>query len=62
MVEAVRVLWMVWKAYHLAKADGRNAYVAITYRGVPKVAVFLGVGREAWRISRRAVEEFEAPK
>lgn len=51
-----RFLWIALRAYRVAKINGSH-YVALTAHGVPQVAVFVGVGREAWRISQRAVEE-----
>lgn len=54
----ILTLWAAHKAYLMAQKTG-TGYVAITQRGVPYIACFLGIGREAWRVSQRAIEEFE---
>ena len=59
MIEFLRVFLCTWRAYKLAKASTGSAYSAITSHGVPQVACFVSVGREAWRVSVRAVEEFK---
>lgn len=51
-------MWAAWRAYRLAKRYG-TSFVAVTDLGMPQIAIFVGIGREAWRISRRAVDEFE---
>jgi hypothetical protein len=58
MVEAIRFLLLAWRAYRIAKEHG-TAYSAVLYRDVPRVAIFVGVGRESWRISQRAIEELK---
>jgi hypothetical protein len=45
-------------AYRMAKNHG-SAYLGITRYGIPQMCIFVGRGREAWRISRKAVEEYE---
>lgn len=45
-------------AYRNARRSGRCEYVGLTFRGVPNVCVFVGVGREAWRISQDAANSF----
>lgn len=54
----VRVVWRAWrKVQNNPKAQ--CSYVCVTRHGVPCLAVFVGVGREAWRVAQRAVEEFQ---
>lgn len=58
MIELLRFLRLALIAYRACKTDGGGTYyAAVVRRGVPEVAVFVGVGREAWRISQRAIEE-----
>jgi hypothetical protein len=59
VIEAIQFLWMVWGAYRRACYTHKAQYVAITERSVPKVACFVGVDREAWRIAQLAVEGWE---
>jgi hypothetical protein len=49
------------KAYWNARRNG-SSYSAITHHGVPQCAVFVALGREAWRVSLRAAEEFQMSK
>ena len=58
-MELLETLWCAWKAYRLAKSRHGVSYVAITERGVPRLTMFVGLGREAWRISSLAVEGFK---
>jgi hypothetical protein len=58
MIEAIRFLWLAWGAYRDAKKRGGVTYSAILCRDVPQVAIFVGLGREAWRISQKAIEEY----
>lgn len=59
MIEAVQFLWLAWGAYRQARRQPNvTIYSAITRHGVPHVCIFVGVGREAWRVSQRAIEEF----
>lgn len=58
MVEAIHFLWVAWRVYRGAKAGSGSYYGAYTRNGVPTITVFVGLGREAWRISVRAGEEF----
>jgi hypothetical protein len=58
-MDLFRFLLLAVRAYKLAgELEHGTQYAAITLRGVPKVAIFVGVGRNAWRISQRATEEF----
>jgi hypothetical protein len=54
----LRFFWLCRSAWVLARRRGGVAYVAQTRHGVPECAIFVGVGRDAWRVSVRAVEEF----
>lgn len=61
LVEFLRVLQVSLRAYRLASRPGvGSGYAAITVRGVPQVCCFMAVGREAWRVSQRVVEEFRS--
>lgn len=51
-------MWAAIRAYRLAKRGG-SSYVAVTNCGVPQIAVFCAIGRDAWRVSQRAIEEFK---
>lgn len=58
MTEFIRFLRIALIAYRACKTEGGGThYAAVIRRGVPEVAIFVGVGREAWRISQRAIEE-----
>lgn len=57
----MRLLWFLFiaiRAYRRAGEAG-SAYAALTINGMPQVACFVATGREAWRVSQRAIEEFE---
>jgi len=58
MAETIKFLWLAYRAYTIAKKTG-TAYSGIVVHGVPRLACFVGVGRESWRISQRAIEEFQ---
>lgn len=58
MIEAIQFMWTAWKSYRGALRAG-SYYAAVTNAGVPTVCVFCAVGRDAWRVSQRAFEEFE---
>ena len=58
MIETLQFLWLAYWSYRAAKKTNGLCYRAwVNSSGVPVVAVFIGVGREAWRISQRAIEE-----
>jgi hypothetical protein len=57
MMQALRFALAAWRAYRLALKHG-SAYVGIANHGIPEVTCFVAVGREAWRVSKRAIEEF----
>jgi hypothetical protein len=54
--ETLRFLWLAYKGYVAAKEHG-SSYSAVTVHGIPQVCLFIGIGREAWRISQRAIQE-----
>lgn len=58
MIEFLVFLQMAWRAYKLARENG-TAYVGVEDKGVVQLAIFIGVGREAWRISERALQELD---
>ena len=55
-----RVIGLAIRAYRMAARNpgGGTAYVGEARHGVHQLSVFVGTGREAWRISQRAIEEF----
>lgn len=62
MITFRQKLWfmrMIWKAIKQAELDGKTHYVGMSRRNVVGICGFVGVGREAWRISQRAIEEFQ---
>jgi hypothetical protein len=44
------------RAFRNYRQTGRPAYAGMVLHEVPQVVVFIGVGREAWRVSQVAVE------
>lgn len=58
MIEFLESLIVFIKAYRGAKKSGSH-YVAATSHGVPQIACFFALRRDAWRVSQRAVQEFE---
>jgi|HubBroStandDraft_6_1064221.scaffolds.fasta_scaffold520579_1 hypothetical protein len=60
MIETLHFLWLAFSTYRAAKKGGGLCYRAwANSHGVPVVAVFIGVGREAWRVSQRAIEDHQ---
>lgn len=59
MREAIKFLWMAWRAYKRAKKDGGVQYAAVCWRGVPQVTILCAMGREAWRLSQTAIEVYD---
>lgn len=59
MIEALQFMFLAWRTYRSAKVRNRPQYGALTSHGVPEICIFVGLGREAWRISVRACEEFK---
>ena len=59
MIESLWFVWKSWTAYRKAKQSSRPQYFALTIHGVPQVCVMVATGREAWRITQRAIEEFK---
>lgn len=59
MIATLRFLWVALRAFRMARKTGAPGYSALTLHGVPVMAVFVGLDREAWRISQRAFEEFQ---
>ena len=58
------VVRLAIRAYARIAAEhnaGGIAYAGEERLGVPHVVVFIGTGREAWRISQRAIEEWKRP-
>lgn len=59
MINLLLFLRTAIRAYRGALKGTGSHYAAITHAGVPQVAVFVGIGREAWRVSQRAIVEFD---
>lgn len=55
-LEFVQVLMCTVRAFRNYRQTGRPAYAGMVLHEVPQVVVFIGVGREAWRVSQVAVE------
>jgi hypothetical protein len=55
------VLWCAYRAYENSKRTGKDGsgYAAILEHGVPQVTCFVATGREAWRVTQRAFEEYQ---
>jgi hypothetical protein len=58
-VRMIRFLWLAHHAYLQAQKHGGTWYCAVTSHGVPTICIFVGIGRDAWRISQHAIEEFK---
>ena len=52
----LRFVAVCWKAWKKINKGHQTIYVAVVKRGVPNVALFVGVGREAWRVTQFAIE------
>lgn len=52
----IEFLVLAWRTYRKAEKTGRPQYAAVTNHGVPQIVVFVGVGREAWRVTHLAIE------
>ena len=62
MMNGAQFLILAWRAYRRAVTNGKPQYVAVITHNVPQVAMFVAVGREAWKISNLAVEGWELIK
>ena len=54
----ILTLWAAYRAYSIAAKQG-SSYVALCSHGVPQIAVFIGLDRDAWKVSQRAIQEYE---
>lgn len=57
-MELIQFVWLCCRTYRAAKKHG-IAYAALMYQGVPVVCCFVGIGRDAWRVSQTAIIEFK---
>lgn len=57
MTDIISFFYMAWKAYRLANSNGTSYVGRMHPSGACNLAIFVGTGREAWRISVRAIEE-----
>lgn len=61
MRDAIHFLILAWKAYRICREKPRTiAYVGRTGNGVCNMAIIVGLDREAWRVTQRAIEELDA--
>jgi hypothetical protein len=51
-------LCLAYQTYCTARAKGVG-YGALLRHGVPQVCIYVGYGREAWRVSQIAVSEYK---
>jgi len=58
-IHLYRFLRIALRAYRQARKCQGVYYAAIEKNGVPEQALFVAMGREAWRVSVRAAEEFQ---
>lgn len=58
MLNTLRFLKVALFLYRRAKEKGLGYCALTNSSGVPEVVVFVGIGREAWRVTQRAIEEF----
>jgi hypothetical protein len=61
IMEFIRFLIVATHAYRIAKKEGAH-YAAFESNGVPVVACYVGIGRDAWRISQVAVAGWREPR
>lgn len=59
MIERLHFLFLAWKAFSLASKSRKAVYIAATDHGVPFIALFVALEREAWRISVTALENLQ---
>lgn len=57
MITFLRFMYVAFKAYNGVRKTNKAYYTALLYNGVPCVAMYVALDREAWRISRIAIEE-----
>lgn len=55
VIDALQFVRLALRAYRAAGANGLR-YAAIECRGVPRLTLFIGTGRQAWKISNFATE------
>lgn len=52
----ILTLFVAARAYRIACRNNNTGYFAITSTGVPQIACFIGLDREAWRITQEAID------
>jgi len=55
MTDFIRFIYCAIKAYRRARKTGKCFYYGISVGGVPQMCVFVGIGRESWRVTEIAV-------
>lgn len=55
----LQFMFLAFTAFRRAEKVHKPQYFAIERHGVPDLCFFIATGREAWRISQRAIEEFQ---
>lgn len=58
-MDTLLFLWLAWKTYKKARQGTNLAYIAATSHGVPRIAIFVGLDREAWRVTVHAIEDLK---
>jgi hypothetical protein len=58
LLEAIKFMVLAWGAYKRARDERGPIYAAIARNGVPTVAIYVGVDRSAWHISKVAIESY----
>lgn len=64
MIDFFQLWILAYKAFKIAKTHktGGVGYAGYKYHGTPQLCVFVGTGREAWRISQYAIDHFQEVK
>lgn len=56
LIQRLHFLILAWRAFTIAEKNKKPVYIAATDAGVPFIALFVALEREAWRISVTALE------
>ena len=59
MIDHIRFVVLAWRGYRNAIKTGRPFYGAIVSHGVPQTCFYVATGREAWRVSQTAIEQWK---
>lgn len=58
-IEFVRFIRLCCFAYFKAKEHGTHYAALASRHGVPTLCCFVGIGRDAWRVTQKAIEDLE---